>query len=152
MPQHIPIKEQILVELMEPLADIEHQRWADWQEYVHGLCVDTEIVAPESNSMRYDAKAFPKMLFTRWERQINTSYAELSEKEKEKDREQVRRYLPLLSQSIDRILTEVEKRVEGEKQRYCKEDVLLQKNKPYDWHGFSHGCDTVINIIAELKK
>ena len=32
----------------------------------------------------------------RWERQIATTYAELSEKEKESDREQVRPYLPLI--------------------------------------------------------
>lgn len=35
----------------------------------------------------------PPNLVTKWERQIATPYFELSEKEKESDREQVRKYL-----------------------------------------------------------
>lgn len=45
----------------------------------------------------------------RWERQIATSYAELSEEEKEKDREQVRPYLPL----IQSLLLSERTRLEG---------------------------------------
>lgn len=38
----------------------------------------------------------PADLVQRWEKQIAMSYADLTESEKESDREQVRRYLPLI--------------------------------------------------------
>jgi len=39
----------------------------------------------------------PKWAVEQWERQINTPYSELIEDEKEKDREQVRRYWNLIN-------------------------------------------------------
>jgi hypothetical protein len=42
----------------------------------------------------------PADLVQRWQKQIDTPYAELSEKEKESDREQVRRYVPLIIQAL----------------------------------------------------
>lgn len=75
-------------ELYEALAAIEHDRWADWQRYVHFVCTrqdDGSLVIPS------DAVA-------RWERQINTPYEALTEREKNSDREQVDRYWPLLQQ------------------------------------------------------
>ncbi len=74
-------------ELFEKLAAIEHERWADWQSYVHSKCLSLEdglyIV-------------IPKQLFQQWQRQIKTPYGELSEKEKDADRKQVRRYWDLI--------------------------------------------------------
>lgn len=73
--------------LYEKLAAIEHQRWSDWQRYVHGLCarqVDGSLVIPAEQ-------------VARWERQINTDYPDLTEDEKNSDREQVDRYWPLIS-------------------------------------------------------
>jgi hypothetical protein len=89
-------------ELFEKLAAIEHERWADWQKYVHGKliahrkldCKTTQN--PEGN---FDDFVLSKELFDHWERQIKTPYAELSEEEKESDREQVRRYWELLNAS-----------------------------------------------------
>ena len=75
-------------ELMEKLADIEHQRWSHWQKYMH-------------SKMQTHKGDFiiPGILVEHWERQIKTAYKDLSEREKEEDRKQVRRYLPLLSQA-----------------------------------------------------
>ena len=73
-------------ELFEKLAAIEHERWADWQKFMHDLCEplpDGRLVIPAEQ-------------VTRWERQIDTPYADLTETEKESDRDQVRRYWPLL--------------------------------------------------------
>jgi hypothetical protein len=36
----------------------------------------------------------------KWEKQIATSYVDLSESEKESDREQVRKYLPLITKAL----------------------------------------------------
>lgn len=70
---------------MEQLAAIEHERWADWQAYLHSKC-----------HYHPTGMVIPHELFDRWQRQIATPYAQLSEAEKESDREQVRRYLHLV--------------------------------------------------------
>ena len=66
-------------ELVEKLADIEHQRWADWQKYVFDKC-------KTQDSGRGVGKPFdliiPSELVEHWQRQINTPYSELSEEEK----------------------------------------------------------------------
>ena len=74
-------------ELFEKLADIEHQRWADWQKYVHSKCIKNSD----------GTLIIPKWAVEQWERQINIPYSELIEDEKEKDREQVRRYWNLIN-------------------------------------------------------
>jgi len=76
------------VNLKEKLADIEHQRWSDWQRYLHSLCVKNE-----DGSLTIPIKSVKH-----WERQINTSYKDLTEKEKDSDREQVDRYWPLIKE------------------------------------------------------
>lgn len=77
-------------ELTEELAAIEHDRWSSWQRFMHGKCfkhLDGSLTIPAD-------------LVEKWNRQMNTSYADLTEKEKESDREQVYRYLPLVESFI----------------------------------------------------
>lgn len=72
--------------LVEQLAHIEHERWSHWQNYVHSKGLrqaDGSLVIPAS-------------LVDRWERQMSTSYADLSDEEKISDREQVEKYLPII--------------------------------------------------------
>ena len=78
-------------ELIEKLAAIEHERWAHWQRYVHSKCV------PQGDD---GALLIPGELVRRWQAQIETPYSALPEKEKESDREQVRRYLPLIADRL----------------------------------------------------
>jgi hypothetical protein len=72
--------------LIEELAALEHDRWAHWQKYVH----DKGQRQPDGSL------TLPADLVDRWERQINTRYEDLTIEEKESDREQVRKYFPLL--------------------------------------------------------
>ncbi|MCT4612087.1 MAG: hypothetical protein N4A47_01800 [Clostridia bacterium] len=72
--------------ILEKLADLEHSRWSKWQKYLHSKCVKNED----------GSLTIPKELVERWERQIETSYNELTEKEKESDRRQVRNTINLL--------------------------------------------------------
>jgi hypothetical protein len=81
---------QLLESLLEELSAIEHARWAHWQRYMHG-----KGLKQEDGSL-----VLPKALVERWERQMSASYAELSEREKESDREQVRKYLPLIARAL----------------------------------------------------
>jgi hypothetical protein len=72
------------------LSAIEHERWADWQKYLHSKLELQPID---------DAHAFnvlPHEWRDRWERQIPMPYAQLSEAEKQSDRDQVMRYWPTL--------------------------------------------------------
>jgi hypothetical protein len=83
--------------LIEKLADIEHQRWADWQRYCNQIL----------RARATDERTLEERL-QYWDKQINTPYAMLSEREKESDREQVRRYLPII-QSNYILKSDVEK-------------------------------------------
>lgn len=73
-------------QLIEALAAIEHERWAHWQQYVH-----------QQGTRNSDGSILlPAHSVERWERQIATRYEDLPEEEKHSDREQVRKYLPVI--------------------------------------------------------
>lgn len=77
-------------ELMEKLAAVEHDRWADWQRHAFNQC-----------HFNADGTAtIPAWAVERWTRQIQTAYADLSEAEKESDRREVRRYLPIIAAAL----------------------------------------------------
>lgn len=76
--------------LFERLAAIEHDRWAHWQLYVHSRAEQR----PDGTLV------IPADLVQRWERQIATAYADLTEAEKESDRTEVRGYWPLIEPLI----------------------------------------------------
>lgn len=76
--------------LIEELAALEHERWAHWQRYLHAQCDPS----PDGGL------TIPSHLVRQWTAQIETPYAELSEKEKDSDREQVYRYLPAIAAAL----------------------------------------------------
>lgn len=75
--------------LIEQLAAIEHERWADWQKWCHKVLRENNP-SPEQGD-----------ILERWDKQIETSYEKLSESEKQSDRDQVKRYWPLITQYIE---------------------------------------------------
>jgi hypothetical protein len=97
-------------ELIEALADIEHQRWSEWQRYLHSrgyrLEHDTYLEARhEDGEPVYAEMLSGTLLLNRshvlgWERQIATPYVDLSEAEKQSDRDQVMRYWPVLVEFV----------------------------------------------------
>lgn len=82
--------DEIFDALIDDLARVEHERWAHWQRYVHSKC----IAQPDGSLI------IPPELVAKWERQIATPFAALSEQEKDSDREQVQRYLPILKAAL----------------------------------------------------
>lgn len=80
-----------LQHLVEPLAEVEHERWSHWQRYLHSKC----------DRSADGSLTIPAELVHRWEAQMSTPYSELSEQEKESDREQVRRYLPIIAEALE---------------------------------------------------
>jgi hypothetical protein len=82
--------QELLGSLIEQLAAVEHERWSHWQRYVHSKGVRQ----PDGSLL------LPPDLVSRWERQLNTKYAELDEQEKASDRERVEKYLPIIASSL----------------------------------------------------
>jgi hypothetical protein len=82
--------ENVLNGLVEKLAAIEHERWSHWQRYMHRQCIQQ----PDGSLL------IPAELVARWERQIATTYTTLDDVAKESDREQVRKYLPLIASAL----------------------------------------------------
>ena len=74
-------------ELRQKLASIEHERWADWQKWCHKVLREQVPYSPEL-----------ELVLTRWDKQIETPYSGLSDKEKASDMEQVDRYWHLIDQ------------------------------------------------------
>lgn len=73
-------------ELIEALAEKEHASWARWMHYLFSKC-----------TRQYDGTyVIPHHLVTRWRFQIETPYAELSEQEKQSDRDEVAHILPII--------------------------------------------------------
>lgn len=83
---------KLLDGLMESLAAVEHERWSHWQGYMHG----------KATRQADGSLLIPHDLVRQWERQLQTRYSDLSEKEKESDREQVRKYLPVIANALSK--------------------------------------------------
>ena len=79
--------------LLESLAAVEHERWSHWQRYLHSKCEAGED----------GALTIPAAFVEHWSKQMSTPYDELSEKEKDSDREQVQRYLPIIADALNEI-------------------------------------------------
>ena len=116
-------------DFIEKGADLEHSRWSKWQSYMHSKCVEHE-------NGKGEWVCFPSESFRRWERQINTPYSDLSEKEKESDREQVREYIPLLNQILNQVQKEAykqgqEDRIDGDMIANAYDEGVKEKRKKY---------------------
>jgi hypothetical protein len=83
---------KLLDGLMERLATVEHERWAHWQRYMH-----SKAAKQPGGSL-----LIPADLVKQWERQLSTPYGDLTDKEKESDREQVRKYLPIIAGALSK--------------------------------------------------
>jgi len=62
--------------MLDKLADVQHGIWSHWMEYLFSVCQEYG----DGNMV------IPKEKVERWKRQMKTSYSELSEPEKDSDR------------------------------------------------------------------
>lgn len=76
--------------LTERLAAVEHERWAHWQSYLHA----------KGHRHPDGSLTLPADLVKQWDDQIARPYEALTEREKDSDREQVARYLPLIEAAL----------------------------------------------------
>jgi hypothetical protein len=77
--------------LIEKLAAVEHERWSHWQRHLHEQCT------PGADG----SLTIPPHLVRQWTAQMNASYTQLTEQEKQSDREQVDRYLPVIVAALE---------------------------------------------------
>lgn len=71
-------------EIIDAMADLEHDRWSGWMKYQASKVDLANKPGEERNHVE------------RWQRQMVTKYADLSEQEKESDRAEARKTLDLL--------------------------------------------------------
>ena len=76
-------------ELIELLADYEHDRWSRWQKYLFSKCIINED----------GSLIIPKEFVDRWTSQMHTDYSNLSNEEKESDRKEARNILSILKEN-----------------------------------------------------
>lgn len=88
-------------DLIEDLANIEHQRWSDWQAWVHskgdrhsGLSVDEPVWIEEGDMILRNS------MVEHWESLMHTQYYALPDHSKQADRDQVARYWPLVVEFV----------------------------------------------------
>lgn len=77
------IPKTVIQDKIEVLANLEHERWAKWQEYVHSLCIKNED----------GSLTIPKERVEHWNYEISTKYDDLPENIKEYDRQEIRLFL-----------------------------------------------------------
>ena len=75
-------------ELRELLSDCQHEIWAHWMRYLFYTSIPLD-----DGGVKITAENFQ-----RWQRQAVTPYSELSEREKDSDREQADKVLMVLGQ------------------------------------------------------
>ena len=76
-------------DLIEQLANYEHDRWTRWQKYLFSKCI-----LKDDGSL-----IIPKEFVDRWSRQTNANYTNLSNEEKEYDRKEAIKILNLIKES-----------------------------------------------------
>lgn len=82
-------------ELIEELAAIQHKIWLEWMHSLFSQCEVEEVLRSGDNSP-IGCLIIPKQLIDKWTRQIKTPYSELTEEEKQKDRDQVMKFIHLI--------------------------------------------------------
>jgi hypothetical protein len=84
--------DEIYTATREQLADISHEIWSSWTRWQFSVCT------PNADG----SLTIPASLVERWTRQMNTPYAELSEREKDSDREQADKIMsPFMTTEAD---------------------------------------------------
>lgn len=74
-------------EFVERGAELEHIRWAKWQNYLHTFLVWNNDI--QMWTLPHEKKEW-------WDSEIRTPYSMLTESQKESDRKETRQYIPLI--------------------------------------------------------
>jgi hypothetical protein len=84
-------------ELRERLAAEQHEIWAHWMQYLFSV----SITNPDGSY------TIPQRTAYRWQRQMDTSYTLLTEKEKDSDREHADTTIKILQSLMEGVKLEI---------------------------------------------
>jgi hypothetical protein len=87
--------EEVSSDLLEALAAYSHGAWANWMKYQKTKSYDASNLGTVPGEW-----TILKDSVDRWERQMNTPYAELPEEEKKSDRDEARKILAIIQQYL----------------------------------------------------
>jgi len=83
-------------DLREELAELCHEQWSSWMEYLFSKC--------DYGTLRYTnvgVMYISKKAVDRWKRQMNTDYKDLSEEEKDSDRKEADKFLGIMREGYN---------------------------------------------------
>ena len=89
------MKDEIIKKLKESLADKQHDIWSHWMKYMFTQCDIERDAFGDIVSC-----SIPAEKVERWMRQMNTGYDDLTDKEKESDRNQVDKFMHLIMEAM----------------------------------------------------
>ena len=75
-------------EVREEVADLAHKQWSGWMEYMFSK-------APLNEDCSW---TMPIEFVERWQRQMTTGYANLTEKERDSDRNEADKFIAILGE------------------------------------------------------
>ena len=135
-------------ELIEYLAALEHERWSNWQAYVHNLCIKNED----------GSLTIPKKYVYHWNWEIALKYKDLPDNIKESDRKEVYKIMPLFdhmfneNKTLQKTLQNSEKNAENlQRELDIKNEALkLIKDIAFDYDGFND-IDSLKGLIDDLR-
>lgn len=127
---------------IEKAAQLEHIRWAKWQNYLHSFL---------SWNIALEAWVLPHVWKYRWQMQINTPYQMLSEKEKESDRKEARAYLPLICAEKQATRAEVLAEVQEKAKRRMRSVDTSDRPENYRNHGYNKSIRDHLEDINSMK-
>jgi 6-phosphogluconolactonase/glucosamine-6-phosphate isomerase/deaminase len=99
-------------ELRERLAELEHKQWSHWTKYM----LDELYGLFDLDTLNRNCK--PVQSLRRWQKQMKTEYKDLTEKEKDSDREWADKVLEQAIAEIDDLCSKL-----------FEKDLLLQKQR-----------------------
>ncbi len=92
--------------LQEQLAELAHDQWSGWMEYLFDKCIDYK---PGKVQAEEGAVVIPKWAVERWVRQAGTKYCDLSSLEQDSDRAEADKFLAVFRTASKQLQAELAK-------------------------------------------
>ena len=129
--------------LREQLANLAHEQWSGWMDYLFSKCRETR---PSDGEAFYkECLIIPRWAVDRWKKQAKTPYSELTPAEMDSDRTEADKFIAVLNPRI----AELEERLDDYKtamEDHCKNQC------EGDARDACYSCQIYMIISKEAKK